>query len=395
MNNRFDTYDLLELSITTLDNTRQADLREHLIELNIHTSIYDTSISASLVLHDKQNFIENAPILGGEKVRFRWRNTGREETNVYDFRVYKISPRNVEGHVQGYVLYLDSDEGYQSKLLQVSQSFKGEYNKIVESIIKNVIGSKKDVFTEPSSGVLSAPFISPNWNPLNICEWMAMRALDDNHAPFVFYQDEDGYHFKPFSLLYSSDPVSKFVFEPQDAFLYDEDRRLHNIVSFDVNKSRNAFDPANSGIVQTDMDTFSFERKELTSAQHRYDSHNAPMVDSQKVEFDTDSPRNHRTFIMEQPDQSHLGDYNRRVVLGMRSYTSISCVMVADNALRIGSVVEFDVPSPEPLNNGSKVYEERISGRYLISAMKTTFTKRQATSGLELCKDSFARVRNK
>lgn len=389
--NRFDTFSVKEIVMTS-HSGQQFDLRENMVETHIFSSIIDISISAQLFIHDSFNIIENAPIVGGESVRLKWRTEGRNDYSVYDFKIYKIGRRTTEDTIQGFVLYLTTADAYNDANISVSQAFKGEYSVSIPKVLNN-LGTTRPIDVDVTSGSMARPFISPNWSPLQISKWMANRAMDDDGNPVFFYEDEDGYKFRTVSSIYNQPIWSTFVYEPQETFEYSQERTIHNIASFAINNSRNAMANSLDGLYDTELSVYDFRKKTIDVQHKTYSQSSAPQVDVDKLDHDVNTDRIHRRFIETQSDRSHEGDYHRRLVNLLMDQFSITAVLAGDSDMRIGNIIEFDVPATEPLNRGIKQKEERNSGRFLISAIKTTLTRQNCTMGITICKDSQRRVR--
>ena len=113
------------------------DLRNVFVELNLYEDIYNNTMSGDILIEDALNIPSNAPIIGNERIYFKFYTPVVNATPI-EFRgtIYKISDRMfVNDKRQTYMLHFTSDETVRSALTTISKSYSGKISEIMESIV--------------------------------------------------------------------------------------------------------------------------------------------------------------------------------------------------------------------------------------------------------------------
>uniref|UniRef100_A0AAU6W3W1 Baseplate hub n=1 Tax=Pseudomonas phage Cygsa01 TaxID=3138529 RepID=A0AAU6W3W1_9VIRU len=380
-------YDLDYVTIKAHDSTT-VNLKVLFQELNIYTSLFGKPMSAAILLTDANNLPHNLPILGGEDVEIRYRTAGRQEYKVLKFKVSSVGERMpIKGEALAYWLNLVTPESYIDASTCVSQAFDGMYSDLVKKI-PAMLGSDKPVDVSPSVGL--AKFISPQWSPLKIAGFMAGRATDMENSPFYFWEDTNGFHFKSLAALYAQESTREYFYEPNDQMndrgQRDMVKKFLNVERMEITKSNDKLKQNQSGMFEQDLVTFDLRSKNVTNQSCK--ASNAG-VDKFAPFDDMAGKRTKVGFTLTKPDQSHVSLFQRTASRHFLGNTKILAVVAGDDEITNGQIVDFKLPSHEP-QGGEKLKEDRLlSGRWLITGMKQTFSKQQYKMALEFSKDSF------
>lgn len=380
-------YDLDYIKITSHDGTL-VNLKVLFQELNIYTSLFGKPMSATLLLTDANNLPHNLPILGGEAVELRYKTAGRSAYKTVKLVVSSLGDRlPVRGEALAYWVNLVSPETYRDASTCVSRAFTGVYSDLVQRI-PGLLGSDKAVDVSPSVGLTS--FISPQWSPLRIAGFMANRATDMDNSPFYFWEDIDGYHFKSLAHLYSKESVREYFYEPNDQNddkgQRDMVKKFLNVERMEISKSNDKLKQNQAGIFEQDVTTFDLQSKGVSNQACKATNKG---VDKFAPFDDQAGTRAKVGFTLTKPDKSHVTVFQRSASRHFLGNTKILCVVAGDDELTNGMIVDFKLPSHEP-QGGEKLKEDRLlSGRWLMTGMKQTFSKQQYKMSLEFSKDSF------
>lgn len=379
-------YDLDYIKVTAHDGT-VVNLKVMFQELDVYTSLFN-NMSARILLTDAQNLPQNLPILGGEAVEFRYRTAGRSNYKTLAFKVASIGDRvPIKGESLAYWLNLVTPETYADASTCVSQAFSGLYSDIAQKI-PGLLGSSKPVDVSPSVGL--ATFISPQWSPLKIAAFIASRATDGDSSPFYFWEDVNGFNFKSLAHLYKQDTTREYFLEPNnqrdDKGAIDMVKKFLNLTRFEIVKSNDKVQQNKAGIFEQSLVTFDVKSKVSKTVDQKASNGG---VDKFAPFDDMAGNRAKVGFTLTKPDQSHVTVFQRSASRHFLSNTKLLGEMAGDDEVMNGQTVDFRLPSHEP-QSGEKLKEDRLlSGRWLITGIKQTFSKAQYKMSIEFSKDSF------
>lgn len=238
--------------IVSQDEIHALDLKmNEILELNITEDITTSNIRGDILIRDKQSYIERLPIIGDEFMHIKFRVPTRDDSNAIalnNLRVYKITERQVTGQDQGiserYRLHFISQETISTFNESISRSFSDQ---TVESIVNAVWNdyvlpgsdSKKAIEIDSTSGKVN--FISPNWTPFKVINWLAenMAVNKNGNADFLFYEATNkakgsSYCFKSLDSLMKQKPSFSLVFSPQNFTGDKEGYRDKKTSSFNI-----------------------------------------------------------------------------------------------------------------------------------------------------------------
>lgn len=380
-------YDLDYIKITSHQGVT-VNLKVVFQELDIYTSLFGKPMTAALLLTDANNLPNNLPILGGEAVEIRYKTAGRSSYRTLNFVASSVGDRHpVRGEALAYWLNLVTPEAYRDASVCVSQAFTGVYSDLVKKI-PALLGSDKPVEVSPSVGLTT--FISPQWSPMKVAGFMAGRATDMDSSPFYFWEDTNGFHFKSLAHMYKQESVREYFYEPNDQTdergQRDMVKKFLNVERMEITKSNDKLKQNQSGMFEQELVTFDLRSKGLGNVMCK--ASNAG-VDKYAPFDDQAGKRAKVGFTLTKPDQSHVSLFQRTSSRHFLGNTKILAVVAGDDELTNGQIVDFKLPSHEP-QGGEKLKEDRLlSGRWLITGMKQTFSKQQYKMALEFSKDSF------
>jgi len=179
------------------------DLLPFTQRIEIYESIFENTISASLVLLEDVGLVEYVPIVGAEVVSIAFKvedETGEDREYKQVFRVIKV--HDMTYPKQGFRLYtieLATPEFVQSVSTRISRMFNNTTPALaVKTILKDYMGAEFVANgLEPTSGTYTVTI--PNYTPLQAINYFTMLAQtwkSPRESNFLFFQTLNGFYFK-------------------------------------------------------------------------------------------------------------------------------------------------------------------------------------------------------
>jgi hypothetical protein len=185
------------------------DIKGVYAELNIHESIYNNSITGSIVITDSLNIISRLPLQGTERIAFKLLTPGAggsTEATVdasiktgTPFHIYKLSDREqLSEGITKYILHFCSRGMVRNIRTRVSQAYTGPLHEAVANICtdKSYLDCRKKLYFEPTRN--KTTIVIPNMRPLDAVNLIAQKSLSGNSksAGYYFYETVKGYYFR-------------------------------------------------------------------------------------------------------------------------------------------------------------------------------------------------------
>ena len=205
-------YSLTEIAL--INHQGEAiDIKLLVQELNIYESIYNNAVTGTVVITDAVNLINNLPIQGTERLAFKLKTPGTQESEDlidcteetgHPMHIFKLTHRQqLDQDVQMYILHFASREFMRNMRTKVSKSYTGTLDTMVNSIMsdKDGIDSRKKVTTQKTRN--SDKIVIPNNQPFDAIDMLCKRAMADNSKSvgYYFYETTKGFQFRSWESL--------------------------------------------------------------------------------------------------------------------------------------------------------------------------------------------------
>lgn len=236
------SYQLKNLAIINYDRGTVLDIQQLAVELNVFESIFSPCMTASLLINDATNLIENLPIIGEELIFVEFvtpQIPGRENTDVRRlFFVDRLEQRT--GYTQraeGYLLHLSAVEMIVDYARDVDRAWVG---KTIQQIVEDVY----DQFLDPKEWTQNLPIlpngeqisterkklevgktlgahsiVAPRSSPFVFLKYLMKQAQSEQYteSDFLFWETREQFNFKTVSeLIVTQQPVESY-YEQQEA----------------------------------------------------------------------------------------------------------------------------------------------------------------------------------
>ena len=142
--------EIVDITIRKPDGSRKESIKDLCTGFEVIESIVSPMITGLLSVSDSTNFYNTYPITGGEIITVEIKTSFKDENRIHELSISGISTRVAKEKLQAYVLKLVSEEGLINETIQVKKPLIGNPKDITTRLLKEVIGTTKDVWTEPS-----------------------------------------------------------------------------------------------------------------------------------------------------------------------------------------------------------------------------------------------------
>ena len=404
----------------------------------VYEDIYGNCMSGSITLIDSMNIVKHFPIIGAETLTITYRTPYKGSPLVkLNFRTYKISVRMAAEQPAAQMVRIEfiSPEAIKSMQRKVSKSYRSmPVSQMVTQIYDEYLSTPDDETGGVASPTLvwvpatgtggrkgivrvedtfdTRSYVLPYWSPLYCMNWLAHRARskrDTTLCDYVFYENSDGFHFVPLSLLKGqsasftyTDYVQGFRSKSGDRMIESE---LRNIIAMTVEDTTDKVRQQVLGMLSSSILTHDMTTKSWKAARFDYDRSYSfegthvekhPLIPFEKTDY-TDSPESHlrfypnSTFLVGGVVSSH--DYEETVLLRQSLLNQLNAMNLivdchGDTNVKIGQILELRVPAIESLKMKDDYEDEYLKGRYLVTTVKHVVTDREHRMTLTLSRDS-------
>jgi len=198
-------------------STHGENIAHLVIEFNIYESVFNNSVTGSMVIVDTQNLIAKLPIQGTERVSFKISTKLDNETddtvinctesNGTAMHVYAVTDKQQleNDTAMSYTIHFASREFVRNLRTRVSESFTGTYDQMVNKIFSDpdYLDSQKTLYYQKTRN--SDKMVVPNLNPFDAIGMMCKKSLSNiersRGAGYLFYETTKGFNFRSWESL--------------------------------------------------------------------------------------------------------------------------------------------------------------------------------------------------
>lgn len=240
---------LQNLELFSVVSNDSIDLQHIFLSIEIYESIFEPFLTARLIIADTFDLYKNFPIVGGETVTLTVSQTNKDENlkKEFTFTVFKINKDPVVTRSAGKHKYLElflcSNEMLFDSLIKISRKFNATGDEIVKQIIEGYWGSTKELNSSVTNTEISVN--SNYWAGTQVIDYVARSSRSDETllSDYLFFENLDGFVFKPMSELIATVPVNTVRYPlARDIFYAVDDVRF-----FKFNKYFDIMVAANQG----------------------------------------------------------------------------------------------------------------------------------------------------
>ena len=410
------------------------DLSENIIEFDYYEDILKQAVTAKIKVMSSFSYVNQLPIRGGEKVEMIIETAFGETVFEGDnaLYVYKVSDINTERMVEECIIHLTSLEHFsnQSTRCMKKYNFQG-IGEHVEDILKNTLGTKKNIKVEPTAN--SYTFIGNSKKPFYTLTWLGSKSisqvtdksgvsgegkegLNKGTAGFLCYENYDGYHFRSIDSLVANTQVQdgKSDLEPKFSYTYTgkviEAAKLKNnvtIMRYNFEKNIDLRGALRVGMYcnqfyyydtrNNELSLYNYKLKDEIKNATKLGNEESITVNSDFASVPTRTmfrTSDHGTLNPSGALTESQSDSGGDAILAKSVsrinllFTQALNILVPLNIkLKVGDFIYCEFPLIE--GGQSSDVDDQMSGNYVIRELHHHFSPNQNTTSLKLMRDSY------
>ena len=397
-------YTLKRLQLISASGRESVDLTGIVLEINIFENIFLNAISASLIVVDTADLINNVGIFGQEFVQLVIETPSLEEQVIeLTFSVFKVGAReDANAGASIYELSLVSPEFMLNHRRRISKSYKETISTIVEDALINdlYVQTKKELFIEPTKGIRK--IVSPNVHPYKLIENLALEAqsLDSSSPHYLFFENIKGFWFISLQALYDQDTLGVYNASHAGKLLdnktIDVQSQLETAINYNITGNNDTLVNVKSGMLGSTIITHDIYNKSYSKNTYGYfdDFNKHKRIDTNPIYNDErgiGSFPDSRIFVnptsttTDFQDAQHYGQssvtsnqlsetllHRKARLAELGSAIKVQMRVNGTTALSAGQKIVFDKPANSQLGNR---LDPAYQGEFLVTQTRHIFTQ--------------------
>ncbi len=423
-----------EVTIESNDQSKDINLIAGVMGLEYYENIFSPNITAKMLVLNTgdsiagedgkmQSVYNGLPLRGGERVAIKIKanaetNAGLDFSETYKdyLHVSAITNVLVQEQTETFVLNLVARESISNETIRVPIKFStaSTIDVSVEKILKDYLKTEKALDIDKTKN--SYGFIGNMRKPFNILTWLASKSVPEKgNAGFLFFQTQDGFHFKSIDKLIDQEPKETYTYtERKESEI--ESSNDFEIISYATDKNQNlleklrlgtyssfvaTFDPSTSRFNLPQEATFTldkFMKDAKNLGQEMKISEQLPKISDDSSQTLGNVPSRLMTMVLDRGTidkgvSNKLNadplQYQAQSIMryNMLFTQELSMKIPLNTNLRAGDVIECLFPKVTSVEG--KGYDEQQSGSYLIKSLCHRFTKEDSETDLILVRDTY------
>jgi hypothetical protein len=410
-------FDLQTLTLVT--STGLIDLRFLMVELSYNEDLFNNSVTGYLMIAETSGLIEKLSLMGTEFLRLILKKQS-DNSFIIDktFRIYKAGKRKLGGTMESesYCLYFCSEEMMLSEQYKINKSYPNtKISDIVKDICTNYLKipeSKLEI--DETYGPYD--FIIPYLKPFDAINWLSTYARPVGNIPgsdMVFFQNKDKFLYKSLQSLIYANPYDSYRYDPKNTVkVHDTDmsEQMTNAITYEILDSFDTLNATNSGMFANKLISVDILTRSKKITKFNYDEYKNEANDLNPYGLNngytnrfgdmmTDTSEACLKLVFSNFDDAKVvGQANtahniwaetyipyRTAQIQLANYHRLRLSVPGDPNLTVGSVIEFNLLSRDPLNKEPEMY---YSGNYLVTATRHMISTTSYKTVIEIAKGS-------
>lgn len=378
--------------LTNADGSSSYSFIGQLVSASVYEDLEYPVIRMDITLLDSINIIDKLPIIGEEAIELSFLAPYRDKPTTYKGYVYNIEGYETvpSGGGATYTLKCVSMEHKTNGSRTVDRVYEANVDSIVKDILKNVIKTEKKLLVEETKGIQEV--VIPKLAPYAAIDFLRQRAVAkrDSGGVFLFYENQDGLHFKTIESLVETGKTVKNSFEfthsPVTAVAGMEGYRVRNIIKFSqISRFDTAYKIA-MGTFKTNVKSFDVLTKQVNQQLFNLENE-ARIFESGKSknilsntknllsEIDSKDPLTLFTALDSSKMNNFMAEYmsKKNSYINLFNQTVVRCLIYGDNFLAVGNPVTLHLPDASGTKDRSSE-DKTNSGTYIVSKLRHMIT---------------------
>jgi len=394
--------------------------------ITIFEDIYSNCMSGHITIIDSLNLSKNFPIVGDEILTLTYRTpffddgVSDQKSVSYTFKTYKVSvhfPETARDTTSYMRLEFMSEYGIRSMQKRISKSYvKMPVSKMVDSIYKEYFLEGTEIEVPLKTFIPTfdkRTYTIPYWNPFYAINWLCHRSRYDrntNMCDYVFFENADGFHFTPISLLkqkfrtYSySNETPGYRDQNGERMLWKE---MRNFISVSVQHPIDNVKMQALGMFSSSVLTFDATSKKWKRNFYEYTDNFSqtphlntnPLVVAGKNSYSKVTESHYRfypdsSFVYKDAQSANDPDeivLLRQSLLNQANSLSILAEAYGDSSVRVGQVIRYNAIAKGYNEKTQNADNDYLKGNYLVTAIRHDITSLEHKMLLTLSRDSYS-----
>ena len=418
-----------EVILEANDQSQDIDIRAGVTSIDYYEDIFSPTITAQIVVFNTGDTIEGKdgklqsiynglPLRGGERLSLKISpnsedNAGLNFSENYKDYLYVSSITNVltQQQKEAFTLNLVSRETITNETIRVPIKFptSSTIDVSVEKILKDYLKTEKNMDIDKTSNAYG--FIGNMRKPFNILVWLASKGVpEEGTAGFVFFQTQDGYHFKSLDTLINQEPKATYTYN-EVALSSTERNNDLNILRYSTNKNQDLLEKLRLGAYSSYVATFDPstsrfnlpQESQFTLSKYKSKTKNLgrelelPSVSQDSETSLGEIPSRIMTMVIDRgvlekgvktDKNADPMEYQAQAIMKYNTlFTQELHMQVPLNTnLKAGDVIKCEFPKT---STGSEEYDDEQSGLYLIKELCHHFDDKKSETSMKLLRDTF------
>jgi len=205
----------LDQAFITTSNGDTINIRGSITEINIFEDIFKNNISGSMMLFDTQNFFSKSFIRGQDTIYLEITTPSISEDPQQIIKQYFLVNsidfmEETSSKSMMYQISFTTKEHFKNERTKISKGYQESPTKIIESILKSELETKKPILIEASKNIKRVVFT--NKKPFDAIRQIMQEAVSkiNNSPSYLFYETSKGFRCTTLTNLFAQEAVTDF-----------------------------------------------------------------------------------------------------------------------------------------------------------------------------------------
>lgn len=394
--------------VVTNAKKEKFDITSAVGELNIFEDMFSNTLSGNILYMDDHGGLSTIDFKSNEKLTIElYKSSGESETTAHEFFVYSVDNLNrIKDGSSAFVIHFVSFESIINSNTRCYSAMNGSNSQVVNDLYKYLSSTKK---LEVEETVGSYKFVMPSITPFECINWYAGRSIssESNGSYYLFYETlKDGFKYKCVDTLVEKEPIATYRYEPAgNTFLIKD---VTNIRDYEVIQVTNSLEGV-SELYTTQWVSDSIRKKitknvydfvkDKKSTLNRGDS--LTSLSDNGFDYDLSERRDiygSNVLVRDENRNTHSQtstyyyDAIQPKLGAIRQYSGLKLriFVFGNNDLQIGKTININFMKTQMFDEESKAnsFDETLSGKYLITAIRYIYKANNLEMAVEVVKDT-------
>ena len=370
--------------------------------LDIYQNMFNSFMTAELIILDGASFIERHNLSGNEDFEIEFQGYGRDEPMKYKFKIVEqvaISPVN-NLRAKQVSFRLVSEEFLTDCSTSISKSYDVGTKEVVTDIVTLFLKSTKKIFVEDTKSI--PVIIIPYLSPFKALDFLKQRTVSEKYksSSFLFFENSNGFNFttvegvvdreskKKIQEFFQSEAISQNIKSGGTSSDIDSN---HLFFNYTVSSSFDLVSTFKNGGLKTSVTQYDLTTKKYQSRVFLNDPSTSIFIDNTSNKnplvsdavFQQYSQNNSKPLFIpfskykdtNNPTTNFIFDTVAERICFSSLFTQkrVYIDIPGNTLLEAGSIVNIRVARYDALNS-KKELNEMESGLYLVTACKHSIT---------------------